>query len=307
MDGEYYLNIGWVLMNFSNEPLTLKAGGLAFFTSILWGGMFVSIKLALVGMPPIALAGTRFMIGGLTVLLWATITSIPIYMRSADRRSLSLLATLFTLQILALYEGANFTLASRSTVLVCTFPFFTAIFAHRFIPGDRLNSLKVLGIVLSFIGVFALFVENFILKEFGYFIGDVLSLSSGFFLGVRQVYSKHLVQRMHPYKILLWQSTLSFPILFLLSLLTEKVSYRFTPIIISAILYQGMVVAGFCFIVQTTLLRRYSASNLSVFGFFTPVFGVLLSNLILGEGLTLTILMSMILVGTGIGIVNFRR
>jgi drug/metabolite transporter (DMT)-like permease len=70
------------------------------------------------------------------------------------------------------------------------------------------------------------------------------------------------------------------------------------------LLYQGLVLAGFCFIVITSLVRRYQASKLSVFGFITPVFGVLLSKYLLGEVLSTGLISSMILAAIGIAIVN---
>jgi drug/metabolite transporter (DMT)-like permease len=65
-------------------------------------------------------------------------------------------------------------------------------------------------------------------------------------------------------------------------------------------------VAGFCFLVAATLLRQFRASRLAVFGFVSPVFGVLLSNLILGEAISPALLASMVLVGAGIAIVNYE-
>ena len=47
--------------------------------------------------------------------------------------------------------------------------------------------------------------------------------------------------------------------------------------------YQGIVVAGLCFIVLVFLLRHYSPSRLAVFSFITPIVGVLLSAWLLGE------------------------
>ncbi len=51
------------LVDYQNERLNVKAASLALLTSILWGGTVVSIKIALAGMPPIALAGIRFLMG----------------------------------------------------------------------------------------------------------------------------------------------------------------------------------------------------------------------------------------------------
>ena len=54
---------------------------------------------------------------------------------------------------------------------------------------------------------------------------------------------------------------------------------------IAAVLYQGVVVAGFCFVAWTTVLKKYSPSKLTVLFFTTPLFGVLLSHLLLGDEL----------------------
>lgn len=292
-------------MKVLNERLTLSAGSLALLTAVLWGGNSVAIKVALAGMPPLALAGTRFLLGGLTVFTRAILIRIPLRLKAGERRGLFQLVCLFIAQIYLLNAGTHFTLASRSTVFISTYPFFTALFAHLFLPGDRFSRLKIIGMVLSFAGVVLIFAESLALGELGHLPGDLMVLISGLLLGARQVYTKRLTQGIHPAKLLFWQATLSLPLFALLSALLEGgTSYRFTPAVVGAILYQGLIIAGFCFLVATTLLRRYRASRLGVFGFVTPVFGVLLSNLLLGESLSPGLLASMLLVGVGIAIVN---
>jgi drug/metabolite transporter (DMT)-like permease len=201
--------------------------------------------------------------------------------------------------------GTQFTNASRSTVLICTYPFFIAFFAHFFIPGDQLNRSKVLGLALSFGGVVLIFAESLGLGQTGFLTGDLLVLVSGMLLGLRQVVTKRLVQGLHPFQVLFWQAALSLPIFAGLSALGEgEADWDLVLPVVGAVLYQGVVVAGFCFILMVSLLRRHSASKLGVFGFATPVFGVLLSALLLGEELSLGLLASMGLVAVGIAVVN---
>ncbi|MSS71816.1 MAG: DMT family transporter [Candidatus Latescibacteria bacterium] len=292
-------------MNVLNEHLTPRASGLALLTAILWGGNSISIKIALDGMPPIALAGLRFFIGGLAVLAWALWNRIPLRLEAGDRRGLLGLVLIFLAQILLLNEGTHHTLASRSAILISSYPFFTALFAHLFIPGDRLSPLKVFGIALSFSGVILLFAETLSLRAFEHLPGDLMVLASGVLLGARHVYTKRLTQGLHPSKVLVWQAGLSLPVFILLSAIFEPgVPYHFTPAIVGAILYQGLVVAGVCFIILISLIRRYRASRLGAYGFVTPVVGVLLSALLIGEGISTTLLVSMVLVGAGIAVVN---
>ena len=294
-------------MNVLNERLTLKASGLALMTATLWGGNSVSIKLGLAGIPPVALAGIRFLLGGLVVFAWASLIRIPLRLEGKEKRALLSLVLLFIMQIYLLNVGTRFTLGGRSTIFISTYPFFTATFAHLFIPGDRLTRFKVAGMALSFGGVVLIFAESLLLGRLQHIPGDLLVLVSALLLGARQVYTKRLIQGIHPVKLLLWQAVLSTPIFFLFSAAFEDdTPYRWSPDIVGAILYQGLIIAGFCFILQTHLLRRYRASRLSVFGFATPIFGVLLSSLLLNEGISIGLAGSMLLVGAGIAIVNYE-
>ena len=80
--------------------------------------------------------------------------------------------------------------------------------------------------------------------------------------------------------------------------------YRINPAVVAAILYQGVVVAGFCFILLTSLLRRYNASVITSFSFFTPLFGVILSGVLLGEVLSPWLILSVALIAAGIVVVS---
>ena len=109
-----------------NERLTLQAGCLALLAAVLWGGMNVSVKIALTGIPPFALAGIRFVIGALVVFIWALLIGEPLKLNANERQGLIQLALLFVLQIGVLYLGIHFTLAGRarrfSSTTPCTHP-----------------------------------------------------------------------------------------------------------------------------------------------------------------------------------------
>jgi drug/metabolite transporter (DMT)-like permease len=71
--------------------------------------------------------------------------------------------------------------------------------------------------------------------------------------------------------------------------------------------YQGFVVAGFCFIAWTTTLERYSPGRLVVLFFMTPLFGVLLSHILLGDVISVSLIAGAGLVAYGIYLVNKRE
>ena len=290
-----------------NQPINAKAAAAAIIISIVWGGNTPSIKIALEGLPPLGLAGVRFILGALTVLVWVFAARIPLKPNRGEWRLIFTLLFIFVLQIYLLHAGTQFTLAAHSGVFVSTGPFFLALFAHFFLPGDRLSTIKIVGMSVSFVGVVLIFAEGFLVSATDYVVGDAIVLVSGMLLGARQVYTKTLTQSIHPARLLFWQAALSVPVFFALSAIFERgASYHFDARIISAILYQGVVITGLGFIFWTVLLRRFNASRLGVYGFLAPISGVVISYYILGEPISNALIAGVILVGIGIAVVHFR-
>jgi drug/metabolite transporter (DMT)-like permease len=75
---------------------------------------------------------------------------------------------------------------------------------------------------------------------------------------------------------------------------------------ISALAYQGVVIAGLGFMVNTRLMKRYSPSVMISFRFISPLSGVLLSALLLDDPLTWNLAAGTTLLGGGL-IVLARR
>ena len=72
------------------------------------------------------------------------------------------------------------------------------------------------------------------------------------------------------------------------------------------ILYQGVAVAGFAFMVNAYLLRRYNPSVVLAFNFVSPLFGVLSSVLLLSESITWHLAAAMLTVALGLLLINRR-
>ena len=287
-----------------NEAVGVKAGALALLTSVLWGGNPVVIKMGLDGVPPAAMAGMRFALGALTVWVGALFAGIALRVPASEWKGLAGLALLFALQIWLLNAGTEFTTASRSGVVVNIYPFFTALFAHLLV-GDRLGLAKWSGVAFAFAGVVLLFWESLSFAETSYLLGDAMVALSGMLLGLRQVVIKRLVQGLNPYQVLFWQALLSLPLFAAWSAFFEAdTEYVFSVGVLAGILYQGIVVAGLCFIILVFLLRHHSPGRLGVFSFITPVVGVLLSALLLDEAMSPYLLVGMGLVALGIVVAN---
>ena len=288
----------------ADQP-SAKIIALVLLLGLLWGGNSVSIKIGLQDVPPFALATMRFLLGFTAITLWSLHQRVQLRMNPGELLPLVFVSLIFTLQISTLNLGTQITEASRSTVFISTYPFFTALFAHFWVPGDRLSVRKTGGITLAFGGVLLTFGGNLNFGAHDYLRGDLVVLLSGCLLGLRTVVTKLIIQSIHPYRLLFWLMIFSIPCFVLSSLLLERgANLHFSVSGVSAIFYQGIVIAGFCFVSWTSILEKYSPSRLVVLFFLTPLFGVLLSYLLLGDEIGFGLIVGACLVAYGIYLVN---
>ncbi len=289
-----------------SEPknVDVKAAALVTLLSFLWGGNPIAIKIGLADAPPIRQAWMRFILGGLTVLAWAWVTRTPLRVERHELRPLAILGVIFTVQIALLNLGVKYTTAGHVSILLNAYPIYTVLLAHFFVPGDRLSGGRAVGVLIAYAGVVLLFSREFSLAS-GLLLGDLLTSGSAFLLGVRTVYLNRAVQRINPVKLLLAQVAFSVPCYLAWSGLFEVAyPYRWTWALALAIGFQGFIVAGFNFILLLHLLRTYKPSGLASYLLTTPLFGVFLSWLILGETITIRLLASAALVVGGIALAS---
>src|SRR4029079_354691 len=117
--------------------------------------------------------------------------------------------------------------------------------------------------------------------------------------------TKEAVRHIAPGTVILWHDFLGAGLFFLASVLTEPMPTAApTMPVIWALLYGGLVVSGFCFAAHAWQLRTYGASQISVFSFATPVFGVALGVLLRGDALSPWLLVCGLAVAVGITLVN---
>lgn len=286
----------------TNQPLTTSIIAIVLLLCVLWGGLMVSVKVALAGIPPILLAALRFGLGALSIYAWARLAGVRLYPEPGARLALAAPALILVGQIVTMNIGTDYTSASHAVMFMQSYPFFVAVIAHFVIPGDFLSAKKVLGLLLAGGGMAWTMGDG--LSE-GALSGDLLVLLSAVLLATQIVVLKHLVRRIDPVALIFWQQILALPFFIVLWAGTEwTMPVRFNTEILVAIFYQGAVIAGFCFVVSTWLLKAHNASQISAFFFTTPLFGVTLSWLILGDQITINLLGGLVLLAIGLWVIN---
>ena len=165
-------------------------------------------------------------------------------------------------------------------MLINTFPFFVVAIQHWVTRAEKLNPRKIIGMLVAIVGVGAIMADASLLGvQWNTFIpGDALLLLSSILLAMRVVYIGKVVQFMKPGKLMFWHDVFSVVMFGVWSLCTETVRLGdVTWPSVWGLAYQGIVISGVCFVLHASLLQKHSASQISVFSFATPVFGVVFS------------------------------
>ena len=289
----------------TTEPLSWKVGLLALAISLLWSGNIVSLKVGLETIPPFWIAFWRMLVAVLGVAAWGWATGNPVLMERRRLGQMAVLSGLFTVQIAVFNLSVDFTSPSYAVIMLNTTPVLVNFISHFFVQDDRLTVARLAGLAIGFAGISYLMLGR-PSPELAPnpLLGNILMLVSALLLAVRIVYTQILVQEMDPLRPVIWQMALSLPCFLALALGLEAPLLKPLGLeAVLAVLYQSVIVAGFCFVAWTMLLRRYSAGNLSVYSFSVPFFGILLSWLVFGEPVTGRLLSGAIAVSAGIWIV----
>jgi drug/metabolite transporter (DMT)-like permease len=274
---------------------------------LTWGFGQVAVKLGLEGISPLTQVGIRSLLAIPLVLGWCGLRGIPVLRRDGTLAAGLAAGLLFTAEFVAIFIGIQQTTASRATLMIYTAPFWAVLGAHFWVAGDRLTSRKLLGLVLAFAGLLLAFAEplSHSAGAAAMLVGDALCLLGGALWGATIVTIKATrLTRIAPERTLLYQLAVSALLLPLAVLLGEPGFFAPTPMVLFSLAFQPVGVAFISYLTWFWLMSRYQASALAPFLFLTPVFGVACGALFLGEPLTLPLLGALLLIGTGIYVVN---
>jgi drug/metabolite transporter (DMT)-like permease len=273
---------------------------------LAWGLNQVAIKMSGGGVSPLLGAGLRSLVAGALVWLWCAIRREPLFRRDGTGVYGLLIGLLFAAEVALIYWGLAFTTASRSVIFLYSAPFFVALGAHRYIPGERLTRRRVAGLVLAFAGLCLACADALYLPSRRELFGDMLELAAGFLWGATTIVIKMGGRvALSPPRMLFYQLAISSVALIGASLaLREPGVVAATAPVVAALAYQAVVVAFASYLAWFWLLRRYPASDLAPHLFWTPLFGVLAGWALLGDLLTGNLGAAAVLIAVGIYLVN---
>jgi len=271
-----------------------------------WGLQQVAIKVANQGVSPILQSGIRSIIASILIWIWMAARREPIFKKDGTLWWGIAAGLLFTGEFFLVYQGLEFTNASRAVIFLYMSPFVVAVGSQLFIPDEHLRMMQIAGLCCAFVGIVVAFNESLGFPSFRMLIGDSMLIAGAVFWGATTVLIKASpLARISPAKTLLYQLAVSAIALPVGSLVIgEPGIILMSPLIVGCLAYQSVWVAFITYLVWFWLIRRYFVSRIASFTFLTPIFGVFAGHVLLDETISSSLLVALALVGMGIYLVN---
>ncbi|MFN8896568.1 MAG: DMT family transporter, partial [Pseudomonadota bacterium] len=245
------------------------------------------------------------------LLAWMRWRGLPLALGDGTLRAGLLAGLLFAAEFACIFIGLQYTSASRMSVFIYLAPFVVALgmplVAHG-AGGETLRGLQAVGLVAAFGGVVWAFAEGFVRPAAGprQWLGDALGIAGAvLWASTTLVLRATALARVVPEKALLCPLVVSALALGIAAPLAgETWPVRLTAVSLWPLAFQTVVITFASYLVWFWLVRHYPATRISAFTLLTPLFGLLAGVVLLGEPLTLRLLVALAAVCVGIALVN---
>jgi drug/metabolite transporter (DMT)-like permease len=270
------------------KPSKIWASLAILLAVTLWGLSFVSMKIVInSGLPPYTMITLRYFI--VVMILAFIFVSKSQYKRvkpSRKDRNLFLWSGAIGITAYFLFEakGISLTTASSASIIIAMVPVFSFL-ADKIFFHQRSNFIQILGIILSIIGVYAIFsvsLEPFHTASHP-LMGNILMLGACFCWVGYSVLSKALHQRFSSFYITTMQGFYGFLFLIPFALLELPAWVPVSGMAWLHLFFLAVLCSVLAYYLYNIALKALGITVVSVYVNLIPVVGVLGSVLILRE------------------------
>lgn len=285
---------------------------LSLLCCALWGSAFPCIKLGYAWLEikgtgsQILFAGYRFFLSGIfTFVIGCMIERKFLTMKRSSVWHIfrqGLLQT--TVQYVCFYIGLAYATGAKSSIINASQGFIAIIASHFMLKSEKMTWKKAAGCILGLAGVIAVNLapgawgSGFSLK------GEGMIVLCTVVYGISMVLLKMISDEESPMTITAYQTLMGGALLVLIGVLAGGHVGGFTIKSVILLIYMALLSTA-AFSIWTILMKYNPVGKVAVYTFTIPIFGVVLSGLLLGEQvLEVKNLIALVLVSVGIVIVN---
>ncbi len=286
------------------EPKTIDVI-LLILLGAIWGSAFFNIKIATYTYDPITLVFVRVFFALIALGFYCVYKNIKILAFSKDWKIYALVGlTNITIPFLLIAYGTNVVDSYLSAILMSTTPLSGTLLAHFFTSNEKLNIFKMIGVVIGFLGIVFLFFDKLIISESNIFYALVILCGSTFYVigGILTLkFLKNDGMENVSTSTIIWSLIFIFPFC-----VYQQPWINLNPSINStiALIYLGIFPTGVAFMLRFHILTKVGMVFQTQVAYLIPIFGVLFSYIIMDEKITWKVLVSLIIIISGIYMVK---
>jgi drug/metabolite transporter (DMT)-like permease len=268
------------------------------------------IKLGPADLPPVSFAWIRLCIAIAVLVPIIVVLHTPLPQRARDWWLIVVTGLLLIgLNYGLLFWGAQYIPSGLTAVLQSATPAFGLVFVHYLLPDERITLLKLCAIGLGIAGVAIIFSDQLHIAGWTALAGCVAVASGAICVAFAYAFIKVRGTHLHPTVLTAGQMLCGLVPLMLIGLLKDgnPLMLHWTPKAVISLLYLALAGSVVAFWLNYWLLKRMDATKVMSMSLLEPLIAVLLGVLILGEALTVKMLVGGACILTSIALIMKRQ
>ena len=276
------------------------------FAVISWGISFVATKIAIAELSPVTLIIMRLILAVVLLFVIAFATKRDF---SIDWKKYSVILLLAFIAVFHLWiqvTGLKFTTASNTGWIIGITPVFMALLGYLFFR-EKLGIINIAGIVVAFFGLLLLIGKGDFSKiDLISNKGDLMVLASAFTWSIYSLVNKKITFS-YPPLMTIFYLFLTMAVI----LIPFNISHETLCSVINlsgkgwfAVLFLGFICSGISYVFWAQALKEMDAARVGAFVYFEPIVTIFTAWLILNEQITFVIILSGLIITTGVILVN---
>ena len=283
--------------------------------SLIWASAFFNIKIATYSYGPVMIAFLRIFFGAIPVVGLCLIKKIKIEAFSKDWYWFALIGVInLVIPFFLIAYGVQKIQSNLAAILMATTPLSATILAHFFTKNEKINYIKVIGVLVGFSGIVFLFSDKFLINEDNFVSAVFILVGSTFYVigGLLTLRISSKKNENVTSSILIWASIFILPISLILYYFNPTNAFAFTSDLhfshrldsTIAIIYLGTVPTGIAWLLRFRILKNNGLVFQAQVAYLIPIFGIILGYIFLDELITPKVIIALLAVIIGIYLVK---
>ena len=292
------------------KTMTASDWALLALLSIVWGGSFLFVGVAVRELPPLTIVALRVVTAASALLLTLRLMGVDLPRTRqvwAAFLGMSILNNVIPFTLIV--WGQSHIASGLASILNATTPLFTVIVAHYLTDDERLTGQRSAGVIVGFAGVAVMIGAAAFASLDASILAQLAVLGAALSYGFSGVFGRRFkTMGIPPLATAAGQVTVSSAILLPAALIVDRpwtLAMPSTGAIVS-LAALGLVSTAFAYLIFFRLLARAGATNVGLVTFLIPVSAILLGVLVLAETLAMRHVAGMALIGAGLILIDGR-